>query len=56
MGFPNAGSDVTIILHLQSQKGAEKGTEKDTKKLKKIKENLARKQEQLYRLAAHIES
>lgn len=53
VGLPMAGMDVTIILHLQEQEGVEKSTEKE-EILKKLKGDLAKKQEQLNRLTERV--
>ncbi len=53
VGLPLAGMDVTIILHLQEQEVVEKSTEQE-EILKKLKGDLAKKQEQLNRLTERV--
>jgi hypothetical protein len=53
IGLENIGKDVTVILKLSEQEEAEKGNEKENK-LKKLKDEMAKKQEQLYSLAERI--
>ena len=50
IGLTNVGKDVTVLLHLELHEEDKKGTEQE-ERLKKLKDDLAEKQEQLNRLA-----
>lgn len=53
IGLDNLGKDVTVILRLSKQEEADKGIEKENQ-LKKLKDEIAKKQEQINRLAERI--
>ena len=53
IGLKNVGKDVTVLLHLELHEEDKKGTEKE-ENLKKLKDDLAEKQEQLNRLVKQI--
>ena len=53
IGLDNIGKDITVILRLSEQEEADKGIEKENK-LKKLKDEIAKKQEQINRLAERI--
>lgn len=54
IGPKNVGKDVTVLLRLELHKEDKKGTEQE-EKLKKLKDDLAEKQEQLNWLATQTE-
>ena len=53
IGLQNVGKDVTVLLHLELHEENKKGTEQE-ENLKRLKDDLAEKQEQLNRLANQI--
>ena len=53
IGLDNIGKDITVILRLSEQEEADKGIEKENQ-LKKLKDEMAKKQEQINRLAERI--
>lgn len=53
IGLKNVGKDVTVLLNLELHEEDKKGTEQE-EKLKKLKDDLAEKQEQLNRLVKQI--
>jgi hypothetical protein len=53
IGLQNVGKDVTVLLHLKLHEEDKKGTEQE-EMLKKLKDDLAEKQEQINQLAKQI--
>lgn len=55
VGLPQAGKDVTIILHLQEPEETKKGTEKE-EKIKKLKTKINKVQAELDRLTEELKT